>query len=64
MDAFDRIREVFPKMPVIICTGFSMKGHRESILKQGNCCVLQKPFKLASLANKIMEFLAEARREE
>jgi len=49
-EVFDALRTLDPSVRVILCTGFSVKGPIEHMLKQGLAGVLRKPFQIEELS--------------
>ena len=56
-DAFERIREIQPGLPVILSSGYSINGHASEIMKKGCNSFIQKPFSLPELSQKIRKIL-------
>lgn len=54
---FDRIREIRPKLPIILSSGYSINGEASNILKRGANSFIQKPFKLSELSLAIRKIL-------
>jgi CheY-like chemotaxis protein len=47
-EAFDRLREINPKVKVLLSSGYSIEGQAQEILDRGCNGFLQKPFRLAT----------------
>ncbi|MCE5334429.1 MAG: response regulator [Desulfobacteraceae bacterium] len=60
MDFAGEILRIRPRMPIIICTGFSEKATRESASEMG-VELLMKPFGMKQLSNLIGEMLESPR---
>jgi PAS domain S-box-containing protein len=54
---FDRIRDVLPGMPVLLCSGYSQDGQANDILRRGCNGFIHKPFHLSELSRKIREVI-------
>jgi len=57
VETFQRMREIVPGLPIIICSGYSVDAATRQLLKKGACDFLQKPFDSNGLALKIREIL-------
>jgi PAS domain S-box-containing protein len=51
--AFDRIREIRPRLAVILSSGYSLNGQAAGILDRGCAGFIQKPFNISALAQKV-----------
>lgn len=56
-ETFDRIREVQPKMPILLCSGYAIDGQAQQILQRGCNGFIQKPFNLSEISRKIRQLL-------
>jgi CheY-like chemotaxis protein len=54
---FDKIREVQPRLPVLLSSGYSINGMASGILERGCNGFIQKPFKIHELSQKIRDVL-------
>jgi PAS domain S-box-containing protein len=54
---FDRIREIYPSMPVMLSSGYAIDGQAEEIMARGCNGFMQKPFSLPELSVKIRNIL-------
>lgn len=54
---FDKLRKLFPAMPVILSSGYSLNGQVKEIMEKGCNGFLQKPFSMAELSQKVTEIL-------
>jgi signal transduction histidine kinase/ActR/RegA family two-component response regulator len=54
---FDRIRELRPRMPVLLSSGYAINGQAIDIMKRGCNGFIQKPFSIAELSQKIRSVL-------
>ena len=52
-ETFDRLREINPKVKVLLSSGYSVNGQAAKILHRGCDGFIQKPFNLNQLAEKI-----------
>ena len=51
------IREVRPDLKVIVCSGYSLDGPAQEILKAGGQDFMQKPFSISVLSRKLNDLL-------
>jgi two-component system cell cycle sensor histidine kinase/response regulator CckA len=56
-ETFDRLREINPKVKVLLSSGYSIEGQAQEILDRGCNGFLQKPFRLANLSRKVREMI-------
>ncbi len=56
-ETFDRVKEVNPKVKVLLSSGYSLEGEAKEILKRGCDAFIQKPFKIEQLSQKLREVL-------
>ena len=56
-EAYDRMKEINPKIKVILSTGYSVDGQAAEILQRGCDAFIQKPFSLEELSKKLTETL-------
>jgi PAS domain S-box-containing protein len=56
-EAFDRIREIQPTMPVLLSSGYSLNGRANDIMQRGCDGFIQKPFNLNQLSQKVRNIL-------
>jgi two-component system cell cycle sensor histidine kinase/response regulator CckA len=54
---FDRLRQINPKVKVLMSSGYSLNGKAQEIMDRGCNGFLQKPFKLEELSGKVREML-------
>ncbi|MBW1865611.1 MAG: PAS domain S-box protein, partial [Deltaproteobacteria bacterium] len=59
--AFDLIREIYPEMPVMLSTGYSLNGQADGIMRRGCNEFIQKPFNISELSQKVRKILNEAK---
>lgn len=57
--AFDLIRKQYPKMPIILSSGYSIDGQAAEVMRKGCNGFIQKPFNLSDLSRKVREVLEE-----
>jgi two-component system, cell cycle sensor histidine kinase and response regulator CckA len=55
--AFDLMREINPKVKVLLSSGYSIEGQATDILNRGCNGFIQKPFKINDLSDKIIEIM-------
>jgi signal transduction histidine kinase/CheY-like chemotaxis protein len=56
-DTYDRIKEVNPRVKVLLSSGYSIDGQAREILDRGCNAFIQKPFNMKDLSQKIGEIL-------
>ncbi|MEE8394461.1 MAG: response regulator, partial [bacterium] len=56
-ETFDRLRELNPKVKVLLSSGYSLEGEAAEIMARGCDGFIQKPFDLDELSGKILEVL-------
>lgn len=56
-ECFNRIRQDFPALPIIVASGFPQSKKVEQMLTQGVTAFIQKPYRRAKLSNLINEIL-------
>jgi CheY-like chemotaxis protein len=56
-ETFDRLREINPKVKVILSSGYSLTGEAQAIMERGCNGFLQKPFRMEELSDKVREIL-------
>ncbi len=56
-EAYDRLKEINPNVKVLLLTGFSIDGEATEILRRGCNGLIQKPFRMNELAEKIRGIL-------
>jgi CheY-like chemotaxis protein len=58
---FNQIKELDPKVKVLLSSGYSINGEASKILKNGCDGFIQKPFNLNSLSQKVRSLFGESR---
>jgi CheY-like chemotaxis protein len=56
-EVYKRLTELRPELKVIVCSGYSIDGPAQKILKLGANGFIQKPFSIQNLSEKIRETL-------
>jgi len=56
-DTYDRMKEINPKVKVLLSSGYSINGQATEILDRGCNGFIQKPFKIKELSQKLREVL-------
>jgi signal transduction histidine kinase/ActR/RegA family two-component response regulator len=56
---FDRIREIQPRIPVLLSSGYTADGQAHKIMSKGCNGFIQKPYDISELSNKIRYVLDE-----
>jgi PAS domain S-box-containing protein len=54
-ETFEKLRQMQPDLPVLLCSGYSLDGKASQILDRGCDGFIQKPFDLDRLSNRIRE---------
>ena len=58
-EAYDRIKEINPRVKVLLSSGYSIDGQATEIMKRGCDGFIQKPFKANELSEKLKEILVK-----
>jgi two-component system, cell cycle sensor histidine kinase and response regulator CckA len=58
---FHRIREIHPRIPVLLCSGYAVNGQAKEILRKGCNGFIQKPFNITELSQKIRGIVEAAK---
>jgi nitrogen-specific signal transduction histidine kinase/CheY-like chemotaxis protein len=58
-EVYDRIREINPKVRVLLSSGYTIEGKATEILMRGCDGFIQKPFSIEELSERIKEVLAK-----
>jgi len=58
-DTYDRLKDIDPKVKVLLSSGYSINGQATEILDRGCNGFIQKPFKMKELSQKLREILEE-----
>jgi len=56
-ETYDRLKQIDPKITVLLSSGYSIDGQATEILKRGCNGFIQKPFNIENLSKKIREIL-------
>ena len=56
-DTCDRLKEINPKVKVLLSSGYSINGQATEIMDRGCDGFIQKPFKIKELSQKLREIL-------
>lgn len=56
-DTYDRLKEINPRIKVLLSSGYSINGQATEILDRGCNGFIQKPFKIEELSRKLREIL-------
>jgi PAS domain S-box-containing protein len=54
---YEKLRELMPKLPVILSSGYSINGQATEILQKGGNGFIQKPYNISQLSQKINDVL-------
>ena len=58
-ETYDRMKDINPKVKVLLSSGYSINGQATEILDRGCNGFIQKPFKMKELSQKLREILDE-----
>jgi PAS domain S-box-containing protein len=58
-ETYDRIKEIKPRVKVLLSSGYSIDGQATEIMKRGCDGFIQKPFKADELSEKLRKILAK-----
>jgi CheY-like chemotaxis protein len=58
-ETYDKLREIDPKIRVLLASGYSMDGQATEILERGCNGFIQKPFNIEEISHKIREVFGE-----
>jgi CheY-like chemotaxis protein len=56
-ETYDRIKEINPRVKVLLSSGYSIDGQAEEILERGCNSFIQKPYNIKELSYKLREIL-------
>ena len=56
-DTYDRMKDIDPKVKVLLSSGYSINGQATEIMDRGCDGFIQKPFKMKELSQKLREIL-------
>ncbi len=56
---FDRIRKLYPQVPVLLSSGYAVSGQAEALLGKGCNGFIQKPYNIMELSHKVRTILDE-----
>ena len=56
-EVYDRLKEMNPKIKVLLSSGYSIDGQANEILQRGCSGFIQKPFNMKQLSSKLREIL-------
>ena len=56
-ETFDRLKEINPNLKVLLLTGFRIDDEATEIMERGSHGVIQEPFRMNELVEKIREVL-------
>ncbi|MCK4792940.1 MAG: response regulator, partial [Desulfobacteraceae bacterium] len=56
-ETYDKLKEINPKIKVLLASGYSIDGQASEILDRGCNGFIQKPFQMENLSHKIKEVL-------
>lgn len=64
LELAQRVKEIRPEIPIVLCSGFSAIINKEEALKKGVTRYLQKPLAMDHVARIIREVLDKNRKEQ
>jgi CheY-like chemotaxis protein len=56
-DVYEKLKDIDPKVKVLLSSGYSIDGQANEILERGCNGFIQKPFSIKELSEKINEIL-------
>ncbi len=59
LEVFRRLKEIDPKVKVLVISGYSEEKRAGELMKEGALGFIQKPFKIHQLSQKLQEVLEE-----
>ena len=62
-ETYDRLKDINPKIHVLLSSGYSIDGQAKEILDRGCDAFIQKPFSIRELSGRIREILHEKQLE-
>jgi two-component system cell cycle sensor histidine kinase/response regulator CckA len=62
-ETYDKLKEINPKIKVLLASGYSINGQASEILARGCNGFIQKPFHMKNLSHKIKEILEKRKIE-
>jgi CheY-like chemotaxis protein len=60
-ETYDRIKQINPKVKVLLSSGYSIDGQATEIMKRGCDGFIQKPFKVNELSETLKEILTKSK---
>ena len=57
VETFQKLKEVDPKVRVLLSSGYSLDGEAQQVMAAGARGFIQKPYRLANLSHKVAEIL-------
>lgn len=60
-ECFERIRELYPTLPVILCSGFSNQVRVQELLDAGAAAFVPKPYRVGELIQVVQQVLIKAK---
>ena len=58
-DTYDRMKDINPRVKVLLSSGYSINGQATEIMDRGCNGFIQKPFKIKELSQTLREILDE-----
>jgi two-component system, cell cycle sensor histidine kinase and response regulator CckA len=58
-EVFDRVRNIAPRIKILLSSGYSMDGEAKEIMSRGCNGFIQKPYRLDDLSRKLREILSQ-----
>jgi two-component system cell cycle sensor histidine kinase/response regulator CckA len=56
-ETYKKVKEINPRIKVLLCSGYSIDGEAEQILRLGCDGFIQKPFRIEELSRVIRDIL-------
>jgi two-component system, cell cycle sensor histidine kinase and response regulator CckA len=56
-EVFEKLMEIDPHVKVLLCSGYSVDGKADELLRKGCLGFIQKPYTIRAISHKIREIL-------
>ena len=63
-EAFDRLRQIDPRIPILLSSGYALCGQAEAVMAKGCNGFIQKPYNAGILSRKIRQIIDESHQVE
>jgi CheY-like chemotaxis protein len=58
-EVYDRLKEINPKVKVLLSSGYSIDDQAREIMERGCDGFIQKPFSMKAMSDKLSEILSK-----